>query len=60
MLTDTGLFLSFDGVPRSGRTTQADALAALLTEILVARRRMETTSSTALTSWAAICSGMTV
>lgn len=32
MLTDTGLFLSFDGVPRSGRTTQANALAALLTE----------------------------
>jgi hypothetical protein len=32
MLTDRGLLLSFDGVPRSGRTTQANALAALLTE----------------------------
>lgn len=31
MLTDHGLFLSFDGVPRSGRTTQADKLAATLT-----------------------------
>lgn len=32
MNTDHGLFLAFDGVPRSGRTTQADALAALLIE----------------------------
>jgi len=31
MRTDPGLFLSFDGPPRSGRTYQADALAASLT-----------------------------
>ena len=30
MKTDLGLFVSFDGVPRSGRTFQADALAASL------------------------------
>lgn len=30
MDTDKGLFLSFDGVPRSGRTTQADRLAESL------------------------------
>lgn len=31
MLTDHGILISFDGPPRSGRTYQADALAASLT-----------------------------